>query len=200
MKIVFALFIVLGGVLTMAEERVISYPDFFAMDARKTHLSFDSIKAYPDELQIVVFKLKQIEWSKPQRLSEKSDPSETLERGKAKIEIVEVLASESQKMEQGKEYWLSGYRSRNRKQYIIDPKTNKPSMLAIDQHIMVPGEDTLFIGLLKSKTGDGIWVAVYLMRDMEDSYSDEEILKGFREKIKTIATPLIKTRNANNKK
>jgi hypothetical protein len=165
------------------------YPDFFVMNARSP-VTFISIESYPAELQLVVFKVKQINWMKT-----KGSQDDIYEHGKAKIQVVERIYSENNRIRQEDELWLSGYRLRDKNKYII-PKVPIENGLIFwpDSIVIFPDNKTLFIALLKRDDQNKLWEAVRLQHDLEDAYSGGKSLAGFRDKLRAVAEKSIRKR------
>jgi hypothetical protein len=170
------------------------YPDFFAMDSREP-ITFQSIETNTDELQIVAFKIKQIVWTDVGKAASTDAEESAYETGKAKIQVVDVIYSEGHRIHSGDELWLSGYRVKNRKVYIVDLDSQKPTVMTLnDLIILMPGDESVFLAMLEKTDQPDIWQAIRLQGDVEDAYSNGQSLAGFRDKLRMVANKTAQSR------
>ncbi len=167
------------------------YPDFFALAGSKP-VTFRGIEQSEDELQIVAFTVERIEWLKPINSSSKKVDATGVESGKAKIKIIDSIYSEGQRIKNGEDLWLSGYRSSHRNTYLIS-EAGKPSSGSGDV-ILWPDNKTAYLALLKRRESGNLWEAVRIQEDVENAWSGGKSLAGFRDQLRATAEGTIRNR------
>lgn len=174
------------------------YPDFLAIDSRKP-VTFKDIESSPDDLQIVVFKVKQIEWLKVNESAQQVIET-AYENGKAKIQVMDVVCSEGNRLKLGDELWLSGRRVRDRKKYVVSSGEAGPIVLGPgDEVILIPNNQSLFIAMLKQTGTKNLWEATRIQGDIEDAWSGGQPMAGFRDQLREIAERTLQKRQRGQK-
>ncbi len=160
-----------------------TYPDFLVADSRRP-VTTNAIEASSNELQLVVFKMKRIEWLGKTAHAEK-DTGLSYESGKAEIELVDVLYSENARLKKGDTLWLMGERPRERQKYAAPTGTG--ALGTGNEILLLPDNRSLFLAMLKQAANQKTWEAERIQVDLEDAWSGGKPLAGFRDQLRSAA-------------